>query len=142
MNEGISDYCHPCSSADSVMLMLIPPFGSADGGHVALLSHLLAGVATDVCAFRQQVLILTVHNAHPSSRSMCVTISTDGLAKAARRCTDTLSCVMPCTLTRGNPSYVILRGRDLCAGTLCMSVIPTLDVVQERKSVHVCVCPF
>lgn len=56
MNGGISDYCHPCSSADSVMLMLIPPFGSADGGDVALLSHLLAGVATDVCAFHQQVL--------------------------------------------------------------------------------------
>lgn len=68
MNGGISDYCHPCSSADSVMLMLIPPFGSADGGDVALLSHLLAGVATDVCAFHQQVLILTVHNAHPCPR--------------------------------------------------------------------------
>lgn len=68
MNGGISDYCHPCSSADSVMLMLIPPFGSADGGDVAVLSHLLAGVATDVCAFRQQVLILTVHNAHPCPR--------------------------------------------------------------------------
>lgn len=64
MNGGISSYCRPCSFADGV-LMLIPPFGFADGGDVALLSHLLAGVTTNLCVFHQQVLIRTVHNAQP-----------------------------------------------------------------------------
>lgn len=52
-----------------------------------------------------------------------------------------LSCLMSCTLTHGNPPYVLHRCKGLCVTMLCMSMIPTLGVLQEGKSLCVCVCP-
>lgn len=74
-----------------------------------------------------------------AGKSVCVTISADGLGKAAGGCTGRLSRVIPCVLTHGNPPHVLHRCKGLCASRHCMSMIPTLDVLQEGKSVLVCV---
>lgn len=141
MNGGISYYCRPCSFADGVMLMLTPPFGFADGGDVTLLSHLLAGVTTDLRVFHQQVLILIIPSAQPCpscAETRCHRFYW-WTCKGFRELHRQLSCVMPCTLTHGNPPHMIHRWRVLCTGIVCMCMIPTLDVLQEGKSAHLSV---
>lgn len=106
-----------------------------------LLSHLLAGVTTDLHVFHQQVLILIIPSAQPCpscAETRCHRFYW-WTCKGFRELHRQLSCVMPCTLTHGNPPHMIHRWRVLCTGIVCMCMIPTLDVLQEEKSAHLSV---
>lgn len=143
MNEGIFVHCCTCCFDDGVMITSIPPFCFADSEDVSpysiywqekLLSFMFC---ISRCPFLEPI------NIQPCSScavSVCINISADGLGKAMGGFSDELSCVTLCTLTHGNPPYRVHRGKGLCASTLCMPLIPTLDVCLEGKSVNVCIC--
>ena len=144
MNGGIFVHCCPCCFADGVMSMPVQPFCFADGEDVAPLSRLLRAITTGLCVFRQLVPILTVHECtamfQPCRERMRYYFcwwTGKGCVGLHRKTV----CVMPYTLASGNPPYVLHRCKGLCGSMLCTSMISTLLVLQERKSVHVCVFP-